>query len=257
MTPPAAPTAPANTPVATSATNSVAPVIRPSHSDRTALAIVHVRLLFAPICHRHDQNAPDEDTTCWTRAQDSQWGLWPDQRYFRHDEELVLPTAVRVAGLVAIVIRHRGDIMTQPAVVITANRFAIVIDGYEIAVFSELSGINSEVDASEYWESSGDAVAVNKLPGKFKPPTVTLKRGMNGSLELWSWHEAARKGTMGAARRSCSLIMDNAEGKPVGKYWLEKAWPIKMELAGLKAGAGEALIETVTLTCEYIQRVAP
>jgi hypothetical protein len=30
-----------------------------------------------------------------------------------------------------------------------------------------------------------------------------------------------------------------------------------MELAGLKAGTGEALIETVTLTCEYIQRVAP
>jgi phage tail-like protein len=154
-------------------------------------------------------------------------------------------------------IGHKGDAMTQPADVITANRFAIVIDGYEIAVFSELSGITAEVETSEYWETSGDAVAVNKLPGKFKPPTVTLKRGMNGSLELWSWHEAARKGTIGAARRSCSLIMYNAEGKPVGKYWLEKAWPTKMELAGLKAGAGEALIETVTLTCEYIQRVAP
>jgi phage tail-like protein len=147
--------------------------------------------------------------------------------------------------------------MTQPAGVITANRFAIVIDGYEIAVFSELSGINAEVESSEYWQTSGDAIAVNKLPGKLKPPTVTLKRGMNGSLELWSWHEAVRKGTMEAARRSCSLIMYNAEGKPVGKYWLEKAWPSKMELAGLKAGAGEALIETVTLTCEYIQRVAP
>jgi phage tail-like protein len=81
---------------------------------------------------------------------------------------------------------------------------------------------------------------------------------MTGSLELWSWHEAARKGTMGgAARRSCSIIMYNAEGKPVGKYYLENAWPSKMDFAGLKAGASEALIETVTLTCEYIQRVAP
>ena len=51
--------------------------------------------------------------------------------------------------------------------------------------------------------------------------------------------------------------MYNAVGKPVGKYWLEQAWLSKMELAGLKAGASEALIETVTLTCEYIQRVAP
>jgi phage tail-like protein len=51
--------------------------------------------------------------------------------------------------------------------------------------------------------------------------------------------------------------MFNSEGKPVAKYWLEKAWPSKMELAGLKAGASEVLMETVTLTCEYIQRVAP
>ena len=147
--------------------------------------------------------------------------------------------------------------MTQPAVAITSNRFSIVIDGYEIATFSELSGIVSELELSEYWETSGDATQLNKLPGKFKPPTVALKRGMTGSLELWSWHESARKGTMAAARRSCSLIMYDPEGKPVGKYWLEKAWPTKLELAGLKAGATEALMETVTLTCEYIQRVAP
>jgi len=80
---------------------------------------------------------------------------------------------------------------------------------------------------------------------------------MNGSLELWAWHEAVRVGTMGAARRSCTLTMFNAEGKPVAKYWLEKAWPTKMDLAGLKAGASEALIETVTSTCEYIKRVTP
>jgi phage tail-like protein len=147
--------------------------------------------------------------------------------------------------------------MTQPSDVITANRFAIVIDGYEIAVFAELSGITVEVEPPEYWESTGTAVEVNKLLGKIKPPTITLKRGMSGSLELWSWHEAVRKGNMAAARRSCSLVMYNAEGKPVGKYWLEKAWPSKLDLAGLKAGAGEALMETVTLVCEYIQRVAP
>ena len=134
--------------------------------------------------------------------------------------------------------------------VITANRFSITIDGYEIATFQELIGITSEVEASDYWSTSGDKVAVDKLPGKFKPPEITLKRGMTGSLELWSWHESVRTGTMGAARRSCSLTMFNAAGKPVGKYWLEKAWPKKMDLAGLKAGAGEALIETVVLTCE-------
>lgn len=160
--------------------------------------------------------------------------------------------AVGIAGLQA-----GGSGQTKPSDSITANRFSITIDGYEIATFSELSGIIQEVEASEYWETSGDGTAVNKLPGKLKPPTITLKRGMNGSLELWAWHEAVRTGNMAAARRSCSLTMFNSDGKPVAKYWLEKAWPSKIELAGLKAGASEALIETVTLTAEHIQRVAP
>jgi phage tail-like protein len=133
----------------------------------------------------------------------------------------------------------------------------VAIDGYEIATFSELSGIIAEVEPLDYWATDPSGVQVNKLPGKIKPPTVTLKRGMNGSLELWAWHEAVRTGNMNAARRSCSLTMFNAEGKPVAKYWLEKAWPSKMDLAGLKAGASEALMETVTLTCEYIKRVTP
>jgi phage tail-like protein len=145
----------------------------------------------------------------------------------------------------------------QPQDVITANRFSITIDGYEIASFAELAGINAEVEPADYVETTTAGPAASKLLGKVKPPTIVLKRGMTGSLELWSWHEAVRTGNMSAARRSCSLTMYNAEGKPVARYHLERAWPSKMELAGLKAGASEVLTETVTLVCEYIQRLNP
>jgi phage tail-like protein len=76
-------------------------------------------------------------------------------------------------------------------------------------------------------------------------------------MELWAWHESARKGLMDAARRSCSLIMYNGEGKPVAKYFLEKAWPSKLDISAMKAGASTVMYETVTLTCEHLQRVAP
>ncbi len=171
---------------------------------------------------------------------------------------------VRLTVVVAIVATGIGILQassfgqaTKPTDVITANRYSITIDGYEIASFAELSGIVSEIEPADSWETSGDQVQLNKLPGKFKAPTVTLKRGLNGSLELWAWHEAVRQGAMATARRSCSLTMYNSEGKPVAKFWLEKAWPSKMELAGLKAGASEALVETVTLTAENIQRITP
>jgi hypothetical protein len=51
--------------------------------------------------------------------------------------------------------------------------------------------------------------------------------------------------------------MYNAEGKAVAKYWLEKAWPSKIEIGAMKAGATTVVYETVTLTCEQLQRVAP
>ena len=51
--------------------------------------------------------------------------------------------------------------------------------------------------------------------------------------------------------------MYNFDGAPVARYHLENAWPSKLEIGSLKAGASEVLMETVTLVCEQIQRVAP
>ena len=145
----------------------------------------------------------------------------------------------------------------QPADALTAARFSITIDGYEIASFAELLGITTEVEAVELMESTDKAVVLKKLPGKTKPPTLVLKRGKNTSMELWAWHEAVLNGDIVAARKSCSLVMYSTDGKPVARYHLEHAWPSKLEIGGLKAGASEVLMETVTLVCEHIQRVAP
>jgi phage tail-like protein len=144
-----------------------------------------------------------------------------------------------------------------PGDAITAARFSIVIDGYQIASFSELVGITTEVEPVELLESTEKEVMLKKLPGKKKPPTLTLKRGKNQSMELWLWHEAVLQGDIMAARKSCSLVMYATDGTPVARYHLEMAWPSKLEVGALKAGASEVLMETVTLVCEHIQRVAP
>jgi phage tail-like protein len=144
-----------------------------------------------------------------------------------------------------------------PGDAITAARFSIVIDGYQIASFSELIGISTEVEPVELLASTETEVMLMKLPGQKKPPTLTLKRGKNQSMELWLWHEAVLMGDIVAARKSCSLVMYSTDGTPVARYHLEMAWPSKLEVGGLKAGASEVLYETVTLVCEHIQRVAP
>jgi phage tail-like protein len=171
----------------------------------------------------------------------------------------LLNTAGAVGGTVLAASMLSGTASAQtPGAPITANRFSLVVNGQEIAAFSELSGITAEVEAVDYWQTGSNGPAVTKpQAGKLKPPTIVLRRAMGGGMELWAWHEAVRSGQAAAARRSCSLIMFANTGRPVAKYFLTNAWPAKIELTGLKAGANDVLMETITLTAEAIQRVAP
>ena len=143
----------------------------------------------------------------------------------------------------------------QPHDALTAARFSITIDGYEIASFSELQGITTEVEPVEFRESSDKEVVFKFLPGTRKPAKLVAKRGKSSSMELWAWHEAVINGNIVAARKSCSLVMYNYDGAPVARYHLENAWPSKLEVSPLRAGASEVLMETVTIVAEHIQRV--
>ena len=183
----------------------------------------------------------------------------PARRYVakkaRLARRLVLATVLAAVGASALATSGFGQLAGETA--LTANRFVITIDGRQIASFQELSGITEEVETGEYWEINGDDISVNKLPGKATPPTVTLKRAMTNSMELWAWHEAVRQGTMGSARRSAMLTAFNADGRPVAKWWLEKAWPSKIDAGTLKSGTTQIITETVTLSSEFLQRLAP
>jgi len=135
--------------------------------------------------------------------------------------------------------------------VIAPSRFSLTIDGVEIGQFSELVAITSEAQPDDL-----AGALLKKLPGKRKPPTVTLRRALSADQQLWAWHEAARRERPSEAKKSAALIMFNIEGEPVARYHLENAWVSKIEIGALKAGASEVLMETVTIACETLQRIA-
>jgi phage tail-like protein len=127
---------------------------------------------------------------------------------------------------------------------ITAARFSITIDGYEIASFSELQGITTEVKPVE----TSSAVT--------RTMTVTLKRGLTRNIEMAAWHELVLLGDVAAARKSVELTAFSPAGAPVIRYHLTDAWPSKIEVGSFKNKSGESVMtETVTLTCDFIQRV--
>jgi phage tail-like protein len=147
--------------------------------------------------------------------------------------------------------------MSNAPTVITAARFSLQADGVEIASFSELSGIKTEIKTTEFVESGANGLIQMNIPANPVLAQLSFKRAQTTDLALWTWHEAARHGEMGAARKTVSIVMyDNSE-KAVATYHLENAWVSKIELAGLRAGSADVLQETVTLVCDHLQRVQP
>ncbi len=139
---------------------------------------------------------------------------------------------------------------------IAASRFGISIDGVQIASFSELQGITTKVDVIEHRESTDDGVRIVKIPGATAPEgEVKFKMSMGTNLEMNSWLEAAQAGMMDQARKSCSLVMYDAENKPVARFYLENAWPSKCVLSPMRAGGTDVLQQEWSITYEGIQRV--
>ena len=126
------------------------------------------------------------------------------------------------------------------------------------ADFSDLAGITSELEQTEYMEAGPIGALFSRHPGRTKPPTVVLKRGMTngfGTMWIWTWHKMARM-SMPTGQRDCALMLYGPNDDPAGPgsltYMLMNAFPTKMELAGMKLGGTEVVMQTLTLQCEDI-----
>ncbi|MEV3854149.1 phage tail protein [Streptomyces sp. NPDC050095] len=130
---------------------------------------------------------------------------------------------------------------------LSASRYSLTTDGVEIASFGQLGELRS---AEIVLDAAGKPVAGAPRP------RVVLLRGWSAATELWSWHQAAVSGSP-AGRRSCTLVGYGSDGKPVAKYWLEKAFPVRLDMGPVTGTSPQQLAETLTLSCDTLQRLAP
>ncbi|MEQ1764416.1 MAG: phage tail protein [Pyrinomonadaceae bacterium] len=145
----------------------------------------------------------------------------------------------------------------------TAARFSITIDGYEIASFSELQGITTEIKTVEYVEGRDDPVrflnqfasvpATTNLPTTYRL-RLARRSGSGASLSSWQSQGATNSVT---GRKKCVLAVNDSQSKPVARFYLENAWPQKVQvIPGFAAQGGNAVaMETVTIACESISLV--
>ncbi|WKJ90000.1 phage tail protein [Methylomonas montana] len=121
--------------------------------------------------------------------------------------------------------------------------------------FSEVSGLNAEVTVAEYRNGNEAVNYVRKIPAINKAGDVTLKRGVIGADNIYSWLDQIRGGDV-TAKRDVVIKLKNEDptsASAVVTWKLVKAMPIKWTGPTLTAkGGSDVAMEELVLSVETI-----
>jgi phage tail-like protein len=123
-----------------------------------------------------------------------------------------------------------------------AFRFRVEILGLQVGGFTEVSGVEREVQVEDFREG-GLNDFTHKLAGVTKYPNLVLKRGIADATELWAWHQDVVNGKID--RRQMTIVLVDTAGRDTWRWVFEKAYPVKWSGASLNVSTSAVLVESV------------
>jgi phage tail-like protein len=119
------------------------------------------------------------------------------------------------------------------------------------AGFQEVTGLNTEITMAEYRNGNEKVNHVRKVSGMYKVGDVTLKRGLIGVTDLFTWIDQTRKGDQAAMRSVTITLQDEAHQGAVMIWRLTRARPLRYTGPSLNGKAGtDVAIEELVLASE-------
>jgi len=121
--------------------------------------------------------------------------------------------------------------------------------------FTEVTGLDMQVEAIEYREGSSPEYSKIKMPGMHKFSNLTLKRGsVAADTDFYAWVNTISLNK--AERRDIIVSLLNENHDPVISWKAKNAFPIKVQASDLKADGNEVAIETLELAHEGLSLVS-
>lgn len=124
-------------------------------------------------------------------------------------------------------------------------RFTVEIDSLIVGGFTEVSGLEREVETEEYNEGGVNGYT-HSLPDRTSYPNLTLKRGLTDSDVFLDWLQ--QNGYTGVDRRSGRILLLDESRTAVWGWAFRDAYPVKWTGPDLRGDQGEVAIESVELT---------
>lgn len=137
--------------------------------------------------------------------------------------------------------------------VLTKYHFSVNWDGTRIG-FTEVSGLESEIQVIEYREGSDYNYHMSKIPGMKKFSNVVLKRGtVPADNEFFEWMNTLKLNKIEKRDITISLLNENHE--PMFAWDLVEAFPVKLKVSDFKADGNEVFIEEIELAYDsFVQK---
>ncbi len=134
---------------------------------------------------------------------------------------------------------------------IPAFRFEVILDDLPWGGFSEVTGLQMELDPQEYQEGGVNSF-VHKFPSRTKQTALTFKRGIV-DRKVWDWFYDTTQGKV-RFRNGLILVRDPSGGDVVMCWLFKKAFPTKWVGPELHATQNAVAVETLELVHQGLER---
>lgn len=121
--------------------------------------------------------------------------------------------------------------------------------------FQEVSGISVSIQTEEIKEG-GENQFLHRLPSPPKYTNLVLKRGMFIGSAVSTWIRDSLL-SFSFSPTTVNVMLLNEEAAPLFVWTFYKAFPVKLDVGGLKAKEGEIVIETLELAYSYFSKTYP
>lgn len=135
-------------------------------------------------------------------------------------------------------------------------RFLVEIDGIAVGGFSEVSGFEQKIETEDYRE--GGSHFIHKFPKAIVQSTLTLKKGMSESDELWKWFESCKDAVLykkPLEKKLINVVVLDANKNTQARFVFQGAYPIKWGGATLSGTGNAVAIEQLEIAHEGMQRL--
>jgi len=129
--------------------------------------------------------------------------------------------------------------------------FAVEIEGLLVGGFTEVSGLESDIEVEDYREGGVNAF-VHKLPRQTRYANLELRHGLTAISTLWNWYYNTSRGVV--QRKNGTIMLLDTQQTPVMWWNFRNAIPVRWSGPTFNATSDEVGVESIELAHEGLSK---